>query len=393
MRGDREGSKQELMRRYFIEGLNHASGGEGEDDQAPVRQIFYHIRAFVNLKHGVLFSEKHDYVSFTQRVVTRMIEECPEIEKRILFEAKGSWLNPFTGREYALSTENVTKIITRDIGNRIYVDTDMVWDIPDNLQFNQVLFIEKQGFNKPFKKHGLIDELNLGLMSSGGFGTRATKLLMEYFINQGITVNILTDCDIAGYLIASKFESGSKTFKESLDVQWIGLTLEDVDGLGKRGEAEDVTYKVRKNKGKGNVLYLYDKCLGMLTKEEFDFLVVDKKKNKYKRIELNTLSIPELINLIKSKIKVKPIKPTLEQLQNYIEIDEDEIINLGLRKAFGSEWDVDVDIDEVARRVRKAINKQEHWTTTLEGEIKSYKEEKAEELVEEMRLSAGGQEP
>lgn len=370
------------MRKYFIDGLEHASGGNG--GSVVVRQIFYAVRKMINLNHPDVKEGKNDYKYFTQHIATEFIDSNPDLERRILFEARGSFLNSFTG-EISLSTENVTDFIESEIEDRIYVNSFTMFDIPVNLKFNQVLFVEKQGFNKIFKEKGLIDELNLGVMSSQGFGTRATKKFIDYFIRQGIKVYVLTDCDIAGYLIASKFERGSKTYGESLDVERIGLTVADVDRLGKRSEAETVTYKSKKDL-EGDDLPQYDECLEMLTEDEYKFLVKDKAHNVFRRVEINTLTVPELVQFVRDKIKVRPIRPTLEQLENYIEIDADEIIKLGLFKAFGDSIEIDVDLKEIAQKVRKAINKKEHWTITLENVTKDFIEEKSDRIAEKLHV-------
>jgi hypothetical protein len=389
MRGERENSKSGLMRKYFLDGLEMASGGGRK--KALIRQIFYAVRATINLNHGIDLDLKADgeksktiFNTFTQRITTEFMEKYPELEDRILFDGRGFFLNPFDGSEVSLSTANVTEFITKEIKNRIYQQSYRIFDIPDNLKFNQVLFCEKEGFNIIFKERGLIDELNLGVMSSKGFGTRATKKLMKYFINQGMKVYALTDCDIAGYLIASKFGSGNKTFKEGLDVEWIGLTVADIDRLGKRNQAEIVKYTSKEKDAEGNDLPKYTDCLEILTKEEYNFFVKDKGKNLYRRVELNALTVPELIRFVKSKIKANPIKPTLEQLKNYIKIDETEIIKSALLKAYGDGREVDIDIDEVAKRIHKAINKQKHWTDTMEEEIESFIEKKSDELAGEL---------
>jgi hypothetical protein len=88
----------------------------------------------------------------------------------------------------------------------------------------------------------------------------------------GIKVYILHDCDIAGYLIEDKFKSGSSTYRKKLDVTRIGLTLEDVESLGKRGQAETVSYEKP-----------YSDSLGILTPKERDFFVVDYYDNTFHR--------------------------------------------------------------------------------------------------------------
>jgi len=92
----------------------------------------------------------------------------------------------------------------------------------------------------------------------------------------------------------------------------------DVKQLHKESEAEDVTYESKSKDGDKTDRQAYRKCLEMLMPEEYEFLVRDETKNEYRRIELNTLNVPELIKFVKSKIKKTLIRPTLSQLKDYM---------------------------------------------------------------------------
>ncbi len=195
-------------------------------------------------------------------------------------------------------------------------------------------------------------------MSTAGFGTRACKRLIKYFLENNIKVYALTDCDIAGYLIVDKFKSGSDTFKECLDIERIGLTVEDVDRLHKRDTAEEVQYKRS-----------YTQSLDILTKKEYKFLVIDQYGGEFRRVELNNLTTPELIDFIKSKIPYKPIKPSIIQLQNYIEIDERAIKKEALIRAYKNELKVNIDKQKIAKKVYGKINSSEHWLKTIDDTV------------------------
>lgn len=362
----RSNSKKELMTRHFMESFNRASGGY----PVTIRQIFYVAREIINRTCGIELNQS-DYNSiFTQQIATRFIEQYPELESKILFERRGYFYNPFTGCELPLGTEDVTAYMQKVISNRIYINSNINYSIPDELQFNHCLFIEKQGFNIILKESGLLDELNLAVMSTQGFSTRAAKKLMRHLITKGIKLYLLHDCDVAGYLIADKIMGGSDTFKEGLEVERIGLTLSDVDRLSKRDYAEEVEYK------RG-----YQKALDILTQEECSFLVTNRRQGKYRRVELNALTTPEFIQLIEDKIKYTPIKPTVEQIQDYIEVDLDSIIKEALFKKYGNGLSVDIDKSEIAKKSMKLINSDKHWTRTLTDEIDSYQQEKVDELV------------
>jgi hypothetical protein len=212
-------------------------------------------------------------------------------------------------------------------------------------------------------------------MSTQGFGTRAVKRLMKYFLDKGIKVYILHDCDIPGYLICDKFLSGSDTFKEGLDVIKIGLELNDAKNLGKDKEeyAEVVKYK-KSYKNAIDMLNLSD--------DEKKFFIVDEDANIYRRTELNTLTSPELIGFIESKIKHRPITPTVEQLKDYISIDKTEIIKKALYEMYASDIpDISIDKEDIANRIQKEIHNKIHWTSVLDDVLNGYTKEKIQELL------------
>jgi hypothetical protein len=211
-------------------------------------------------------------------------------------------------------------------------------------------------------------------MSTQGFGTRAVKRLMKYFLDKGINVYILHDCDIPGYLISEKFLSGSGTYQESLDVIKIGLALDDATKLGKDKDeyAEVVKYK----KSYKNAIDSLN-----LSKDEKQFFIVDEDANIYRRVELNTLTSPELIGFIERKIKHKPIAPSVEQLKNYISMDKTEIIKNALYEVYAPNIpDIAIVKEDIANRIQKAINDKKHWTLVLDDVLEKYTEEKVQEL-------------
>jgi DNA topoisomerase VI subunit A len=368
-------SKKDLMKKYFMEGYEIASEGY----KVAVRQIFYTVRNIVNIKYQIDLKQSDYNSTFTQEIATNFIERYPELEDKILFERRGYFYNPVTGDELPLGTKDVLAYIKRSINNGIYRTTKTFYSIPDELMFKQVLFVEKAGFNIILKESGLIDRLNLGVMSTQGFGTRAVKRLMKYFLDKGIKVYVLHDCDIPGYLICDKFLSGSNTYKEGLDVIKIGLSLDDAKKLGKDRDEYAETIKYKRS---------YKKAIKTLnlSMDEKKFLIVDGEAKIYRRAELNTLTSPELISFIESKITRKPIAPTVEQLRDYISMDKTEIVKNALYAVYASHTpDIFIDKEEIANRIQGAISDKKHWTSVLDDILRKYTEEKVQELSKLIR--------
>lgn len=221
----------------------------------------------------------------------------------------------------------------------------------------------------------------MGIISTRGFSTRASKKLMQYFIQHGIDVYVLHDCDIFGYMIQDKLASGSNTFLDPLDVTDIGLKVSDVLELEK-------TPEIVKSKNK------YNDSLGMLTNSEYDFFIVDDYSNRYRRVELNSLTNDEFIALVRSKMERKHFELSQEQLDRYLEFDSRELVKDALFDALS--WGArdrllglaEIDREKLLRSVLSAMgeNGSEHWTTTLEKQFNRAQRDKVEELTKLARV-------
>ncbi|RJQ48918.1 MAG: hypothetical protein C4538_03050 [Nitrospiraceae bacterium] len=358
--------KSQLLRKHFMESFEIAAGSQ---KIAAVRQVFYQERNIINIKYQIDIT---DYNYFTQIICTEFIEEYPELEDRLLFERRGYFYNPFDGSELPLGTGDVISYITAKPKNKIYERRRLVFSFPVELQIPHVLFIEKAGFNVILKQSGLLNKLNLGVISTQGFGTRACKRLMDWFISRGIKVYILHDCDIQGYLIDSKFKTGSATFKKKLDVECIGLKLNQVHELNKMGYVEEFQSKKK-----------YKECLKIMTEDEKKFFIANAGDKKYRRVELNTLTSDELVKFIEDRIPAVEVKPSIEQLESFIEIDSAEIIKKALYEVYGSKVSglLDIDIKDIARKVHEMPQYGLRWTDNLINYLQKHKEKKIEELV------------
>jgi len=106
--------------------------------------------------------------------------------------------------------------------------------------------------------------------------------------------------------------------------------------------------------------------------------------SKYRRVELNSLTVPELIKFVRSKIKPMPIKPTAEELKK---VDKEEIVKKALFEAYGKIYidNVSIDMDRLVNRMLSGINGKRHWIYSLQDELTKFKDEIASDLAEEIR--------
>jgi len=389
-------SKESLMEKYFIAGFEHASGGKVADStkKATTRQIFYSVRHMISIYLKLTLNPVSDYNTFSQDVVTQILVKNPELIGRVLFERRGFFYNSFDGSELPLGTADVLDFIRQVPSNEIRSELRTIYSIPLSRQFNKVLFVEKQGFNIILKESNVLDRLHMSVMSTQGFSNRASRQLMRYFIDQGIKVYALHDCDISGQLIFKKIHEGSKTFPDPLpEVVQIGLTLKDVDALGKRDFAEE--YDSPEN---------YANTLNSMSKDEQEFFFVGeikasgsnkKKKYIYRRVELNTLTAPELVKYIESKIPEEPIDLPVEEIAGYIKIDHKEIVKEALYELFGEEIKLDIDVVQLAQQIRdETANSHQHWVKVLQERLYRMRKEEAKTLATKLRLQGfGGLDP
>lgn len=381
---DKSQSKKALMFEYFLEGTRLATGDRVYTTVA--RQVFYAVRKLVINNHNIELDGKKDFPIFTQVVITEMFKRYPELEDIIYFERRGFYLDIESGEEVPMNTQRVNEF-SNALTGRNNCSVDMVQgrytpsnqrrEYPYELAVSSVLFIEKQGFTEVFKKSGILDELNLGLISSQGFGTRAIKKMMQDFIARGIKVYCLTDGDIPGQIIGERLSGGSSTFENTLEIVNIGLSYADILALDKVVDAEE--YRTTQS---------YTNVLHRMNPDERSFFLKEKRNFggkdvfKYRRVELNALTMPELLDFIRSKIPKRQLRPSREQIMQMVDVDPNalkrDVVVQHLMKqvdsymAMLSGADVTFDRDKIADDIVHAMgNGQacERWQDVLNSVV------------------------
>lgn len=315
-------SKKTLMFEYFMEGYGMASG----DGQyvTTARQVFYAVRKLIINNENITLTGS-DFDTFTQKVLTGMFEKYPDLVTKIYFEQRGTFIDYDTHDEFPISTRSVTEYLER-MKKRVnctcrlqrgeYHESSLSFDYPPELGISSVLFVEKQGFREVLVSSGIQDELAISLILSQGYGTRDMKKLMDAFLERGVTVYVLHDCDIDGYQIKNKLLEGSETYNKPLDVVDVGLSLDDIRALGRLIDAEEYTSEKS-----------YSNVLENMSEEERDFFWPGKKRGTkngertyiYRRVELNALTMPDLLDFLRQKVKRRKIIPTPDQLHDFKE--------------------------------------------------------------------------
>lgn len=352
-------TKAKAIRDHFYEAYEHA---KGEYSTVTARQVFYALREILNVE-GINIDGYSGH--FTQQILTEMFKRDPSLEDTILLDRRGTFRDPFLGTETPLGTADVRTEITNTYSNTIYQSVRTVYSLEPELRFSQALFVEKEGFNTAFAESGMLDRLDLGLISVKGYAHRAVKKLMRDFEARRIQVYVLHDCDVYGYNINTRIAEGGETFEDPLDAIDIGLTVADVRRLGKRPEIAKADRDL-------------NGMISQWTPEERDFF--QASGHTYRRVELNALTNDELIAHVESKISPHPIIPDDDTIKQSITIDEEAVLKDAVALALDDLALTDVitgriatiDYDTIAERTVGRMKGGGHWADHVQKCVKDY---------------------
>ena len=240
---------------------------------------------------------------FTQTLLPDYIEE-KGVSWNVVFDARGHFTEPHTGREVPLGTLQVRNYLHEVDGHEI---GELDFDVGEKHfptmgpkhRFGAILFIEKEGFNPLFKAVRLQERFDLAIMSTKGMSVTASRELVDWlWSDHEIPLLVLHDFDKSGFSIVGTLREDTRRYQytNTINVIDIGLRLEDIDGL----ETEavylgNVHHNLRQNGA---------------TNAEIEFLLNN-------RVELNAMASDQLIAFIESKLAkhgVKKIIPDVDTL-------------------------------------------------------------------------------
>lgn len=194
-----------------------------------LRQLFYHLRPFVNDEAG----SELKYANFTQ-IITEYEAGNGEIEG-MLRDARGVLYHPHLRQEIPLGTRAVKN-----------------YERP-SWTFNKIIYLEKEGFFEVLKAARWPERNDCALLTSKGQATRAVKDLIDLLPDGGepITVFCIHDADAAGTIIfeALQEETAARPRRrveivnlglEPWEAVTMGLEIEEFDPSGRRPVAQYV---------------------------------------------------------------------------------------------------------------------------------------------------------
>lgn len=308
------------------EAINKASGNGQYLTNA--RQIMYAARPLVlEITEGKLWK---DSAYFTQNILKDYIEnhEDEPIIENIVWDARGHITEPFTKRTIPLGGAAVTDYIKEwnsefDIfelpEQRVRVNT-----IGPTHRFNNVLFIEKEGFDAILEASNIAKKYDIAIMSTKGIPVAAACQLANKLSSLGVKIFVLHDFDFAGFKIVQTLRQGTR-LSVGTDVVDIGLRMADIQGL----QSELVEYRQITDPR------FYLKQCGA-TEEECNFLV-DETSQKYtywsgQRVELNAMTSDQFIAWLEKTLKAHGVQKVVPDKKVLAESYQSARFHVSLRE-------------------------------------------------------------
>ena len=274
---------------------------------ANARQIMYAARPAILAECD---ASKFDSVYFTQTLLKDYLQ-TRQPAWRVVWDARGHLVEPYTKRKISLGGVGVKEYIgkwhsriDRDVPE---IESRIDTHGPRN-RFQNVLFIEKEGFAEILTDAGIGERWDMAVMSTKGIPVDAACDLIRVMDQQDVRVFVLHDFDLSGFKILRTLRTGTR-LSAGTDVIDLGLRMADIDGL----LSEPVEYSQQSNPG----TYLRFECGA--TKEEINFLVDGGYSRGWRgqRVEINAMTSEELIAFLERKFKehgVEKVMPTTDVL-------------------------------------------------------------------------------
>lgn len=277
---------------------------------ANARQIMYAIRPVIIEMTGKAAPWKNS-ATFTQVILPDYIEAHPEetADWDVVFDDRGHFAEPHTGRRIGLGTVAVRDYIARwnqtapagkldndEEGEGAIIDGSFETQGPVN-RFRFALFIEKEGFQSLLDRAQFAERFDIAIFSTKGMSVTAARALVEALAGQGVVILTLHDFDKAGLKIHHTLTNDTRRyrFKTRPTVIDLGLRLADVEAL--ELDSEPVEYGSDR-----------DPRLDILasggTQAEADFLVREGHAKDWRgaRVELNALTSAQFVAWLDAKL-------------------------------------------------------------------------------------------
>lgn len=357
-----EWTLKEAVFQVLPEAIEKATGGGRYPVSA--RTLYYQVRPLIQ---GYTNREL-DYNYFSQQLLTEYQELRGPIEL-LYYDPRGYLYEPHTGRAVALGTGEVEG-----------------YDFPEWV-FDKILYIEKKGLWPVLEAAKLAERYDMAVVAAEGYATQAARVLFQRADrDRDYRLFVLHDADPYGYNIARTLREETRRMRGYyVDVVDIGLKLEEALKMGLQSEKftrqQDIPQAVKES-------------LTELEREWFIGRQVGKKAWICRRIELNAMSAPQLVDYIETKLaehgataKVLPPEDVVgayaEELfrtlvREFAEQRILEMLNVPelIQRALAAVGNVNFTGLRKALAAQLAVNPPESWRDMIEAEVRNAAEKR-----------------
>ncbi|MHA1616907.1 MAG: hypothetical protein ACTSX9_06370 [Candidatus Njordarchaeales archaeon] len=318
-----------------------------------IRNVFYVARE-IAMKHIGRFY--NDYNSFTQDFFVAFKKNQPNslkelLEKYVITEPRGSWINPAIENEMPLGNR------FQKIGNTI-VSVEYGIEVR---KANKVIVVEKRGLFLAMIANDFHKKLDAILVCTQGYIIERGKLAIQEIAEQypNIPIIILHDYDVNGILVKETL------YKPTKRRDWLALNNVEVIDIGlnwdviKRFNLDKRAEPVKLSKqDMGKLEYLLN--TKAIKREEYEFL-------KKFRVELNAMTPEEMLQWLEEELeklglgKYKPSQQEIdekakvlweERITDYLSWEIQDVASMLINEMLGGLLNL---INELKRRATEIL--------------------------------------
>jgi hypothetical protein len=297
-RPDRAVTIKEVAWEGMAKAYDDASGGGRYPANA--RQVMYAARPAILSATGKT-SLADSY--FTQTLLPDYIEEHAEetADWDVVFDARGNFTEPHTGREVPLGTLDVRAYLgdRPPLGSAIrLVGGESFPTLGPKNRYSAILFIEKEGFAPLLAAARIAERFDIAIMSTKGMSTTAARMLLDRLSPDIDKVLVLHDFDVSGFSIFGTLGTDGRRyrFKNEVPIVDLGLRLVDIEAMDLQSEPVEISGEWH---ARAATLAEHG-----ATNEEIRFLA-------HRRVELNAMTAPVFVDFLERKLSKHRVRKVL----------------------------------------------------------------------------------
>jgi len=353
----REPSLKDIAYEVMPQAYMKASGNEKYPANA--RQVMYAARPLIQPRINKPLDDQY----FCQTLLPDYLNEHPELNWDIAYDARGHFIEPHTGRVVDLGTLQVRDYIAK-LGRPRLEEAEFsaatIVTCGPTCRFSAVLFIEKEGFSSILWAARIAKRYDIAIMSTKGLSVVAARRLVDHLCGTyHIPLLVLHDLDKSGFSILGTLSNSNRRyeFKHDINVIDLGLRLDDVQAFNLEDQWEGSYDKGDLESRRCNLRF------NGATEEEIEILA-----DKRQRIELNAMTSDQLVDFIERKLQangIKKVVPDKKQLAEAYQMFTrsmliEEVVDKAIEESDPQDVKVPRDLEKKIREHLKE-NPEQRW--------------------------------